>query len=142
MKQKIMETLLESNNTLTKEEIMWAASNLPDTEKNGGFKVQDKMVFNHNAETLFDSIGITETETRRIAEVMTNATKKLLLKEDHLISQIIEYVIEETADIKSFNALIVYKLLKDGINEVMSKDPQIKDIIELIKKLGGSESKD
>lgn len=142
MKQKIMEALLESNNTLTKEEIMWAASNLPDSTEKGNFQMQEKMVFNHDADDFFTSIGITETETARIAQVMTDATKNLLTKENYLISQAVEYIMHETTDIKGFNALIISKILKDSIDKVMSKDSPVKDILDLIKKLGGSESKD
>jgi hypothetical protein len=142
MKQKIMEALLESNSNLTKEEIMWAASNLPDTEESGSFKVQDKMVFDHNAVDFFDCIGITETESTKVAEVFTAATKKLLLTENFLVSQAVEYIMEETTDIKAFNALIVSKLLKDSIDKIMSKDSPIKDILDLLKKFGDSSSKD
>jgi len=137
-----MEALLESNSNLTKEEIMWAASNLPDTAESGSFKVQDKMVFNHDAESFFDSIGITEPETVKIAEIFADATKKLLLKENYVVSQAVEHVMTETENIKAFNALIISKLLKDGIDKVFSKDSPMNEILNLLKKFGDSSSKD
>ena len=65
-KTQIAEILF--NSSAPTEIVMWALSNIPDTNKNGRNKAE---TYNHQAEKISDAVGISKSKWLRFSNLMT-----------------------------------------------------------------------
>jgi hypothetical protein len=133
-KQKVMEALLTSDVNLNKEDLLWINSHLPNEEGTGQYKKIYK--FDHDAENLFVSIGITDEIAQNVASVFAGATKNLLTRKDYNMSMAVEEVLNNSSEIPYFEALIVSKLLRDSIDKIQEETEALpKTLLEILKEL-------
>lgn len=118
-KQKVMEALLNSDVNLNKEDLMWISSHLPGDDTMGSYKKTYN--FNHKRDDLFGSIGMTEENAKTISAVFAEATKNALLKDDYYLSNAVEYVLNNASDVEGFEALLVSKVLREGLETFTNK---------------------
>jgi hypothetical protein len=137
MKQRIMQALLNYNNGLTKEEIMWAASHLPGTEETGEYETSD-VHYNHEADDLFSAIGATKADAEKVADVMATAVAKVATKDKYRYSHAIEEVMNCSKDAKFFFPIVIAKIIKDAIDHAQKSSIEDK-LKELLKKMKGSD---
>lgn len=116
-----MEVLLKSDNNLTKEEILWAASNLPDGESIGEHALNDND-YNHDADSIFDSLCIDKKDAQKVAKIFSSATTKIIMPKDstgkYTISNAVEEVISEGRKVPGFDKLIVSKMIHQAVEEL------------------------
>lgn len=133
MKQKIMEALLDSNHNLTKEEIMWAASHLPNNTEPGEHKKTTSVyVYDHEKEDLFDAIGCDRADAELAADIMTDVTKKIAMKENYKISNGIEEIMTRAEGINGFFPLILSKVLRETLERIEERELP-KELLKFLK---------
>lgn len=72
-KKEVMEALSNApTNLITNKAFLWAASNLPDEGGTGTYKTKEDKSFNHDADDLFEAIGITEDDRESVIEEIKN----------------------------------------------------------------------
>lgn len=131
MKQKIMEALLSSNNDLSKEEILWASSNLPDDDKIGNYHT-GKFVIDHSKETLHQVFNIPADQVDKISKILADATRKHLTEDDFKLSMAVEEVLNKSEDVPFLYPMLIAKTLKDATEKMMESSVP-KHLIDLIK---------
>lgn len=119
MKQKIMEVLLNSDSDISKEEIMWAASHLPDSKEKGEHEiaVSSALTYNHEEGSIYKALGIDESDGEKTADLLASITKKCAFEENYRMSHAVEEIMEKHQSIKGFVPLIVIKMLKDTLEK-------------------------
>jgi hypothetical protein len=120
MKQKIMSVLLQTGNNLTSDEIMWAASHLPDNEQKGSYDPQNDQ-YDHSEENVFKALCITKKQAQEVAEVLGIATTKLIIKsrsEKYKMSNAVQEVIEKGNKIPAFQKLLVAKMIQEALQQM------------------------
>ena len=127
-----MEVLLNSDHNLTSEEILWAASHLPDSKEQGTQMVVHR-VFNHNANDVFEAIGCTHADAEKAAEVLSEACKNVAIKDDYNFSNGVEYVMQQSQTVNSIFPLLIVKALKEGLKE--AKKARSMDALDEIREL-------
>lgn len=138
MKQRIMEVLLTSNNNLSKEEILWVASHLPETTEKGdhGSSVGHTYTYDHEKKSLYEAIGVDASDGDKTAELLSRITRKCALEKHYSISNAIEDTLNECADIKGFFPLILSKVYRDALEKLEHKfmeDEMPKELLKFIK---------
>jgi hypothetical protein len=143
MKQKVMEVLLTSNNDLSREEILWAASHLPETDQKGdyGSSVGHTYTYNHDEQSLYKAIGVDATDGDKTAELLSRITRKCALEKEYSISRAIEETMIESADIKGFFPLILSKVYRDALDSLEHKFMESEMPKELLKFLKAMKKK-
>ena len=144
MKQKIMEALLETSSPLTKEEIMWVATHLPDTKKKGKHSSNiSSYHFNHAEDDLFKSICCTREDADQTAELLSEVTRDVAMKKNYRFSHAIEEVLEKSKTINGFFPLILSKMIRDTLEKAEKKMPKsIMDFLKMIEKEKGKRKDD
>lgn len=123
MKQKIMEALLNSDSDISKEEIMWVASHLPNSSEKGEHKtvIGSSLIYNHSESNIYKALGLDESEGERTADLLAKITKKCAFEDHYKMSNAIEEIMEKSQDIPGFFPLIVIKILKDTLERLETK---------------------
>ena len=103
MKQRIMEALLDSE-TLTKDEILWAASHLPESSEKGK---QFHYVFNHDKKDIYEAINIEMSEVNEAGDLLASVTKSLLFEKDYSLSMALENLIKEKDNYRALFPLLL-----------------------------------
>lgn len=120
-----MEVLLSGDNNLTKDEINWAISNIP----NDGIVKPVSSGYNHNSDNIYDACGFTDDKLETLSEEYKNlretspGDKKSLFIE-HLMNN-------ASADLIN---LFVIKGVQH--HEQKAHDKMLEDLKALIDKLG------
>jgi len=117
MKQRIMEALLDSE-TLTKDEILWAASHLPESSEKG--KQEFHYVFQHDKKDIYEAINIDVSEVNEAGELLAKVTKSLLFDKDYSLSMALESLIKERDNYRALFPLILVKTINSAVEEVHS----------------------
>ena len=138
-KIKVMEALLSCSNGLSKEEILWAESHLPNEKGGVPSELGPNSVirFNHDAKTITEAMGIGEDEfdnaSKLIAESIKNAPK---------LSIAIEKIIQNANKCPRFYEVLVLKAVNDcqrHFEDVMDKRVKhlggISEHLDQIKKM-------
>lgn len=115
-----MSVLLQTGNNLTSDEIMWAASHLPDTEQQGSYDQQNDQ-YDHSEENVFKALCITKKQAQQVAEVLGTATTKLIVKsgsEKYKMSNAVQEVIEKGNKIPAFQKLLVAKMIQEALQQM------------------------
>jgi hypothetical protein len=160
-KAEIAEALFEPSVKLSKEALLWAMSNLPDGENNGEFtssigSSKHPFTFNHEAENVWEAIGLTKPELEEVAGVMSRETKKVI-RDGEKVSLIVERLFDKLWNDPRFIAIVTVKVVQDAVEEAMkmskmldklqessegSDMEQLMAMMKLLKKLKGKGDSD
>jgi hypothetical protein len=128
MKQKIMEVILNANNSLTQEEVSWAIRNIPNQENSDTTDRTSSRKFDHNADDVFLACGFTKDY-----EKIFNKELKLIVDQtpdqtpDGTKSVFIENILNNaSAD------LLDYLIVRGLIEICVTQDPldRLRDILK------------
>lgn len=130
-KTEIAEILFNSN--APTELVMWALSNLPDTNKKGRKRAE---AYNHEAEKISDAVGISKFKWNRysnlmnkmIIEIEKNQTKPSLAVEQNMEK------FESDYDFRKFCLSMVIMFSIDKAKEAAIKQMIIKNLTQEFKK--------
>jgi len=143
-KIKVMEALLSCNNGLSKEEILWAESHLPN-EKGVASELGPNSVirFNHDANTITEAMGIMEEDFNNASELIVES-----LKNSPKVSMAVEKVIQEARNCPRFYEVLVLKAVNDcqrhfedkaktlgGLSDQLDKIKKMMEELERLKKM-------
>lgn len=126
MKHKIMEAILSSDNNLTKEEIDWAITNIPNEGKSA-------RQFNHDIKLdIMEACGYQKSDKMLIKDELSNLVNESNDNNDACLSQLIERIISH-GSVDLHNYLIIKSIL-DITNKKDEENPLDK-LLNLLKNL-------
>jgi hypothetical protein len=144
-KIKVMEALLSCSNGLSKEEILWAESHLPNEKGNVASELGPNSVirFNHDAKTITEAMGVSEDDFTNASELIVES-----LKNSPKVSMAVEKVIQEANKCPRFYEVLVLKAVNDckshfeekakhlgGLSDQLDKIKKMMEDLERLKKL-------
>jgi hypothetical protein len=120
-KTRVMAVLADAPlNMLTNKEMLWAASNLPDTKVKGTFET--KMSFaeaDHNSESLYKAFDISEEELKSFGKIMRDSVEHMYTfpKEEQTNSISIEYIVEKLGNNPKYVLSLIIKVMGDAAGQ-------------------------
>lgn len=134
-KAEIAEALYDSSTKISKEALIWAMTNLPDTQNKGSFSGINKS-FDHDKENIFEAVGISKYEAEQLARIMSKQLASITEPEGK-VSRIVEGVLNEIEHHPNLIKLIVIKTVQEALQFVTKSETEMDIIkmIQLIKKL-------
>lgn len=140
MKQKIMEVLLNTPSNLTKEEIMWAASNLPDDNKPGSYDAP--IHYDHSQEDVFVAIGTNEATAEIVADKLSEVTKRFVKEKDYKVSHALEDSMNKFKEIPAALPIVTSILIRHVLRSIQEREfPAF--LMEMLRKhKGGGDQED
>lgn len=134
-----MEALLNSNSDISKEEIIWAATNLPDTDQKGEYSAKSTaFVYNHESTSLYEAVGIDDGDAEKTMKLLSIVTKKCALEDNYKVSHAIEEIMTKSQDIKGFFPLVLSKVIRDALEHLEEKhmgEAIPKELLKLLKQM-------
>ncbi len=135
-----MEALLNSNADISKEDIIWAASHLPETSEKGEHSASHghNFVYDHSQKNLYKAIGIDESDAEKTGKLLTVVTKKCALEDEYKLSHAIEEIMDKSQEIPGFFPLVLSKVLKDALEDLEQKHlggAIPKELLKLLKEM-------
>jgi len=135
-KAEIAEALFDSSVKISREALLWAMSNLPDSENKGEHSVKaSKAVsthdFDHDQESILQAVGVTEEEAQELAGVMADELRKIK-NPDSKVSKIVEGVLNAIDRHPNLIKLIVVKQVQDAL-EFAESASEMKDMAKMMK---------
>lgn len=121
-----MEALLDSEN-LTREEILWAESHLPNNDSFGNER--PSYHFRHDKENFMEAMNIPESDLKKAVEILSNITKNVMTKENYRMTHAIEDILNNIDKYIALLPIIISKTIHDAINDVKMKI--VKDTLNL-----------
>ena len=145
-KTQIAEVLFDSSVKLSKDALLWAMSNLPDNKNIGKHTTRKSSRFNHDAENVYEAVGISEEKAKDLAAKMAKQIGRVV-KEDVKVSNIVEGVMDEIEEEPEMLKLIVVKTVQDALEhaEGFGKISEMAKMMKFLKKLkdeGGFDEND
>lgn len=143
-KQQVMEALLDSNANLSKQDIVWIATHLPDTtaeeNESPSSVVLVKQNYDHSKMNVREALCISEEDRLMAAELLSEVTKDIASKNLY-VSQGVEKIIERSTEVNGFFRMIVAKLVTDALNNAemgiiksLKDDPEAAEALKQILK--------
>jgi hypothetical protein len=144
-KMKVMEALLSCSNGLSKEEILWAESHLPNEKGGVASELGPNSIirFNHDAKTITEAMGVSEDDFSNASELIVDS-----LKNSPKVSMAVEKVIQEANNCPRFYEVLVLKAVNDcqrhfedrtkhlgGLSDQLDKITKMMEDLERIKKM-------
>lgn len=142
-KIKIMQALLSADNGLTKEEILWADSHLPnESGSKPTIGPNSSLHYNHDANTIHEAMNVNVSEMEDVADLVVESVKN-----SAKLSMAVEHIIQNAHSIPKFWEILALKAVKDchdhfaskmkGLEQLPDHLQQIKKLMEELKKLKG-----
>jgi hypothetical protein len=142
-KIKVMEALLSCSNGLSKEEILWAESHLPNENgKKCTIGPNSVVRFNHDANTINEAMNISVSNMEDVADLIATS-----VRDSPKLSIAVEKVIQNAHAVPNFWEMLALKAVKDchdhfaskmkGLEQLPDHLEQIKKMMEELKKLKG-----
>jgi hypothetical protein len=113
-KIEIAEALFDSSVKVSKDALIWAMSNLPDSKNHGGHTTSVKATFDHKKENVFEACGMSEEDCQKAASVVVKQIRRVT-EDGTKVSSIVEGVIEEVNKNPNVLMLIVVKSVQDAL---------------------------
>jgi len=126
-KQQVMDLLYKADIDIDTETILWAASNLPDSEDNGEF---DNIQFDHSKRDIFDACGLTEKECLDIGAHLN----KVQLENSFRFSEMVEHIFRNDNKKVSLFMLVYGMRELNKLKGLHVKDDVKEDLIEFLRR--------
>jgi hypothetical protein len=144
-KAEIAEALFDSSVKVSKDALLWAMSNLPDSKNHGAHIKSVKPEFDHEQENVFEACGLSEERTQQLASLMVKHLRRIT-EDDVRVSNIIEGVLSEIEKTPDLILLLVVKSVQDALAQASEKSPgdlqTMLKMLKMFKKMKGDEDLD
>jgi hypothetical protein len=133
-KTEIAEALFDSSVKVSKDALIWAMSNLPDGKNHGDYSKGSSAVkheFNHEAQSVWEAVGLTKNEVDELGAVMVDKLK-LINEPNSTVSKVVEGVIDATIEHPNLLLLIAVKTVQDAL-EMAESASQMGDMARMMK---------
>jgi hypothetical protein len=142
-KIEIAEALFDSSVKVSRDALIWAMSNLPDSKNHGGHATSVKATFDHEKENVFEACGMSEEDCQKAASIVVKQIRRIT--EDGIkVSSIVEGVIEEVNKNPNVLMLIVVKSVQDALAHASEKSSgeleTMLKMLRMLKKMKGDDS--
>jgi hypothetical protein len=138
-KAEIAEALFDSSVKVSKDALIWAMSNLPDDKNHGDYSKGSavKHEFNHEAQSVWEAVGLTKNEVDELGAVMVDKLK-LINEPNSTVSKVVEGVIDATIEHPNIVLLIAVKTVQDALEhaQTASEMGDMAKMIKMMKMLG------
>jgi hypothetical protein len=142
-KIEIAEALFDSNVKVSKDALLWAMSNLPDSKNHGAHTTSVKPNFDHEKENVFEACGLSEDRCQELAGIMVKQLKRIT--EDGIrVSSIVEGVLSEIEKTPDLVILLVVKSVQDALAHASEKSAggdleTMLKMLKMLRKMKGDE---
>jgi hypothetical protein len=138
-KAEIAEALFDSSVKVSKDALLWAMSNLPDSKNDGKYSKASavKPQFNHDSENVWDAIGLNKNDIEELGNIMVEKLK-LINEPDSKLSKVVEGVVDATVNHPNLVLLLAVKTVQDALEhaEMASGMGDMAKMLKLMKMMG------
>ena len=127
-KEEIAKVLFDSN--APKEAVLWAMSNLPDTNKKGKNKAD---IYNHDETKISNSLNISDKKFDKIATVISKTMANNI--NDERLTYAVAKIVEHCDNDRDYLKFTVSQFVNLSAFNVMQKQQSIDTLTSVLEKL-------